>query len=339
MKNRIARATVVAAAIGVAAQIPAVPALAYTVRSAPYPSISHYISQSQMVTTNDSTFDTTNPMFKLGYHDGGLVGSRCADLMAALDFGQVGRHGTTGAYNGYGTYLTIKNSSGSYPWETDARIAGATFQYAAGWYLGTGNCSSGGTHLKLLVGTNNYNVCAGDTNCGRYAAGQQWGQVVANVVHSVDSNGWQNQVYIWAGVDVEPAYDSYAHTKSFYSGFQNNDPVSARIYDYGSPESGHWASDSDIACIAYYCFQSSFAAPLVITSTMGSRWVAVARAGVAGYDGVMTNCPYGNELRPSVAWNTLYSDMENAGFSPQNWNTGFDTGMPYASDFGGGCLN
>lgn len=292
--------------------------------AAPFPSESHYIYHNQLTTTNSSTVDRNNPMYKLGAADGKRIGARCGDFMTVLDFAQPDRSGNGGAYHGYGANLkdTYKDNSGrvhSYFASFDA-IRAATFQYAGGWYYSTGNCPT----LKLDIGISNYSICQHSRTCDPGTYGQVFGDMLANTVGAVNSYGWQRQVYIWAGYDAEPSYDSAAHTRALLDGFTSNDPYNSRIYDFGSAESGYW-SDSDIRYIAYGNLRA-YTIPEILNSGTVNNWRRVMdNAGQWPVDGVETDCPQSNHYNPNTAWDA--------------WNgTGYTTyNMTYSTDLGSGA--
>jgi hypothetical protein len=302
---------------------------AANVTSAPFASRSWYVYHTELSTTNDSTYDTSNPMYRLGHQDGARIGSRCGDFMTILDFGQPERAGSVGPYSGYGFNLkdSYKGSDGNmHPYFFRFEYArAAVFQYAWGWYNATGTCPT----LKLLLGVSNYHPCEREKSCKMSSYGNVLGSVIADTVSAVNQYGLQSQVWVWAGLDAEPAYSTPTQARNLVDAFGNNDPNSSRLYDFGTAESGYWdGADYDIYYVAYGAWHD-YALPEILNSGTVSDWIRVRRHQTMSFEGVETDCPQSNHYSPSPSWNALWNALNQNGYAQST--------MPYATNLGSGA--
>jgi len=173
------------------------------------------------------TTPDTNTAYNLGCNQGAFDASFSppANSLVVLDFGGQ-------LPDGSGTLLIdgIRVSNGD--------IEAAAEAFSAGYWVCTGSDTS--SVLSLSIGTNNsyYDVSS--------SGGQTWANVIADIIASNQANGYDAQISVGGGNDIEPSWDTAANTEAWVNGYSSINP--AWYANYGSADGCPTGSASNGAC-------------------------------------------------------------------------------------------
>jgi hypothetical protein len=201
---------------------------------------------------------------------------------------------------------------------SNSQIESAAEAFSHGYW----DCTGADTTSVLLlgVGTNNSYY---DVNS---AGGSTWAQLVADINASNKSNGYDAQVSVGGANDMEPGFDTAAHTEDWANGYTAINP--AWYVNYGSADGCPPSSASNGACAngwrQYDAWWVSWGAlpafplPEIYYQVNANQWTMISLYG-AWYQGSKMGF-YGpldeNDLGTSTftsdqAWSSLWSDVNS----------------------------
>jgi hypothetical protein len=276
-----------------------------------------------------------------------LDNATCTKGVVVLDFGQPDKSTASSPYGGYGVNIF----DGASTFKSDVDVVVAAVNYAQGWSDYTGSCP----RLKLIIGTNNYNMIPSGNGGTEATAGANWAQVAYDVQQFLNALGYGWQIQAWSGSDMEqpsgPISDPGGHywwdcpgaTKNFVNGHLYN-PNKSLLIDFGTAWYGQqntrctW-SVADVYDVAWEPFWV-YPLPEIYTHPATQSWIAVRQQGPIWFIGVMTECkqadplpyyscttgPTAGENAPSGAWWSLWIGMNN---DPPGQNS-----LDYATNIG-----
>lgn len=197
--------------------------------------------------------------------------------------------------------------------------------FAHGYWVCTGSDST--SVLSLGLGINNYGSWV------TYANGQTWGNDVAAVQASNQTNGYSSQVGMMGAGDLEPGWNSFSATQSWVQGFSS---VSGYDYlDFGSADGCPQYSSNNGACnngwnqydVWYVSWGASPALPTpeIYYDTLARQWAMISLYGAQyQHSTVYMQGPWdeydldNSTLTSSQAWNDLWTDLNNNSSTVQN---------------------
>jgi hypothetical protein len=150
-----------------------------------------------------------------------------ANSLVVLDFGgQMGDINTTLLVNDQVT-------------ASASQITAIAEAFASGYWLCTGPGDPTSV-LTLVLGTNNslYGV--------DWTGGTAWGQLIASVAAQNQTNGYNSQVVIAGGNDMEPDWDSAPDTEAWVNGYAA--ATTAPLFNYGSADGCPTDSAATASC-------------------------------------------------------------------------------------------
>ena len=274
---------------------------------------------SYYITTTD-----TNTAYNLGCSQGASDASVSPppNSLVVLDFGGQ-------LADGSGTLLINGGPI------TNGQIEAVAEEFSYGYWYCTGNDLT--SVLTLAIGTNNsyFDVSA--------SGGATWAQVVGAVVAANRSNGYASQVVAEGANDIEPAWDTTAHTEAWVNGYAANAP--ALYVDYGSADGCPTNSASDATCYKsngwsqYDVWYVSWGAgparalPEIYYSVNAGQWAMIGLYGAESrgsggkiyFSGPLDQYPLWTTSNTSdQAWSQLWSAL--------NGNSATAEGMPYSAE-------
>jgi hypothetical protein len=228
---------------------------------------------SAAATLTTSYYETSASAAALS-NQGQTAGRSGMQGLVVLDFGRPASDGTND-----GT-IDFSHSFVSF-----ANITAGVESYVMGYY----NTAPADTTLDIAVGTND--SCGVSQPCGSVVCGCPdepssyitWGQELAHTVeqlnawstHVASSNGFTDQVHVWAGDDAEPAFDpGFNNTKYVMQGYAQTVGGSyPPMVDYGSADPGIW-TNAQLLQIANG-FSPNVAMPEMYTPSQVAEWAAL----------------------------------------------------------------
>ncbi len=182
------------------------------------------------------------------------------------------------------------------------------------------------------MGTNNYVQCPYGGACFPYAAGEQWSNLVFMVQTWLQNQGYDWQITVWAGDDMEQPseeepWDCADRTRGFADGFTDANPAAAKLVNYGTA----WLPNPcwTVADVYYVSYEknASEVLPEVYTEAARDSWVDVRREYFMQLKGSLTECeqlydpitgtycstPAG-EFTPSEAWSQIWKALRDNGY-------------------------
>lgn len=298
------------------------------------------VGRIQNIGGSDGDWDSTYPHCTPGSGDN--LGQ---NKITILDFGRpVNVSGDGTPYYGYGTVFLDSSLL-----VRDDTIVYLAEQYALQyWYHSQGACQQ----LRLMLGTNNSYLCQQPPGYTQYTcdpgrAGSAWGDAVYQVQLWLQTNGLTSRINAEAADDAETSgseWSCFGDSRAFLDGFNGNNPVHARMADFGDAITAPycWAIQ-DVYYAAYG--QSAYrplpemygpANGLCYWTTGSCRGYGVeSSVGAMEMLGEMTECqendpvPYGpcssGEWGPGEAWDNLWNTQQ------QNY-PGVQPTMDYATN-------
>lgn len=254
---------------------------------------SHYVSNA-----------SSSTMYNLGYNESNTSG------LIILDFGAPAKYsGSYGTYDFGNVFL--------YP----SDITNAVNQYISGYTNNTSHTN----HIRVAVGTSNYNL----TNTYALSGSTDW-NTAGNSIHSIANSVTRTSIIdtVEGAIDAEVAYNSSTNTRAFVDGFASNN-VSNFLYNYGDDAGGTnplpWTAN-DVWYVSYGA-SCSWAIPEIYTSGTVTNWQSLSlwaytNKGYSIYfSGLMSengaNGHYTNSQAYTNFYNALNSDSRTAQSSLQ----------------------
>lgn len=191
-------------------------------------------------------------------------------------------------------------------------------QYIAEWFTQTTPCP----RLRLVIGTANDYECQGsDSDCNVYTAGQQFDALVHNVQTYVNNQGWNWQITVWGGDDLEAEWDQWSTTYNFVNGVRAQEgtySTHAYLIDFGDAnidwadfQGNHWTYQN--VYDAAWGIGWDEPLPEIYWSTSGpgniSQWVNMYNSGSVNryanqvqFEGNIAECTEADTLPTGNCW-------------------------------------
>lgn len=203
---------------------------------------------------------------------------------------------------------------------TNAQIQAIAEAFAHGYWYCTGTDYT--SVLTLVVGTNNsyYDVS--------YSGGRTWASNVAAIAASNKSNGYNAQVIVEGGNDIEPAWADAASSEAWVDGFAS--VGSAFSFDYGTADScptnsylngrcdNGW-SQYDVWYVSWGALAAQ-ALPEIYFPVNASQWTMIAlygaefhgTGGTVAFSGPLDTYPlWPSSNTADQAWSQLWTSLND----------------------------
>lgn len=280
-------------------------------------------SQAKPVTDWSFYISTTDPSvaYTLGCNQGSFDANFTPSMnsMVVLDFGGQ-------LSDGSGTLLINGVSV------TNAQIEAVAEAFSHGYWYCTGTADLTST-LSLVIGTNNSYYDVGTSG------GSTWAGVVAAVAAYNQAQGYNSQVIVDGGNDIEPGWNDPASSEAWANGYAAN--ATSFYVNYGTADGCPSDNASDAACdngwTQYDVWYVSWGAgparsvPEIYYDVNASQWAMIAlygdqTRGTGGkilFSGPMDEYPLWNNSNSSAqSWEQLWTAL--------NENPATAQPMPYS---------